>query len=190
MKRTLGAYAAMPVSRDDAPLDPRIGVAGSPWLSDNIGRVFAFAGRRFVREVLGTVSRRDYPELAEVMLALFRNLDLEGTRLTAIAARARMTKQSMRELVDRTAALGFVQRRPDPVDGRAKIILFTPDGLALLEALRRSVARAEVHLEGVVGKDFATDLKARLTMYIATPSSIGERSQDRTLRQADHSVTG
>ena len=53
-------------------------------------------------------------------MALVQNLDLYGTRLTEIAARAGMAKQSMLELVDKAERLSLVERRPDPDDQRAQ----------------------------------------------------------------------
>jgi DNA-binding MarR family transcriptional regulator len=43
-----------------------------------------------------------------------RHLDVAGTRLTDMALRAAMTKQSMSELVCQLERRGMVTRRPDP----------------------------------------------------------------------------
>lgn len=55
-------------------------------------------------------------------------LDREGTRITAIAARARISVQSVSELVNALERQGYLERRPDPADGRAKLIIITPKG--------------------------------------------------------------
>ena len=130
-----------------------------------VARLLARAARAFAREALGFVHARGHGAVSEVLLALFRNLDLDGTRLTEIAARARMTKQSMRELVDRAEALGLVARQPDRRDQRAKTIRFTPAGLAMLAEMRRGIAEAEAHFAATAGADFLATLKARLTAY-------------------------
>ena len=88
--------------------------------------MLALASRRFARDALKVVHQHGWREVNEVLLALFRNLDLQGTRLTDLAARAQMTKQSMRELVDRAEKLGLVAREPDSLDRRAKTIVFSP----------------------------------------------------------------
>jgi DNA-binding MarR family transcriptional regulator len=51
-----------------------------------------------------------------------------GLRLTEIAERANMTKQSVGEIVDDLAARGYVKRVPDPGDRRAKLICLTERG--------------------------------------------------------------
>lgn len=60
------------------------------------------------------------------------NLSSSGNRLTEIAERAGMTKQAMGKLVDELEVMGYVDRVPDPPDGRAKRIRFSRKGLVLL----------------------------------------------------------
>ena len=61
---------------------------------------------------------------------VFGNIDTDGSRLTAIAERACMTKQSVGEAVSDLEQRGYVERVPDPDDGRAKIIRLTARGRA------------------------------------------------------------
>ena len=51
-----------------------------------------------------------------------------GSRLTDLAERAMMTKQSVGEVTSDLERLGYVERVPDPDDGRAKLIRLTPKG--------------------------------------------------------------
>ena len=63
--------------------------------------------------------------------AVMAHIDIEGgTRLTTIAARANITPQAVGELVDDLERLGYVIRRPDPDDRRAKRIVLTEQGQA------------------------------------------------------------
>ena len=59
---------------------------------------------------------------------MFGNIDPEGSRLTELAERARMTKQSVGEVTTDLEQRGYVERVPDPADGRAKIIRLTDRG--------------------------------------------------------------
>jgi DNA-binding MarR family transcriptional regulator len=61
---------------------------------------------------------------------VFGNIDPEGTRLTDLAERARMTKQSVGEVTSDLEQRGYVERVADPSDGRAKIIRLTERGRA------------------------------------------------------------
>jgi DNA-binding MarR family transcriptional regulator len=59
---------------------------------------------------------------------VFGNIDPGGSRLTELADRAGMTKQSVGEATSDLEARGYVERVPDPNDGRAKIIRLTARG--------------------------------------------------------------
>ena len=61
---------------------------------------------------------------------VFGNIDPDGSRLTDLAERARMTKQSVGEVTSDLEQRGYVERVPDPSDGRAKIIRLTERGRA------------------------------------------------------------
>jgi DNA-binding MarR family transcriptional regulator len=61
---------------------------------------------------------------------VFGNIEPDGSRLTDLAERARMTKQSVGEVATELERRGYVERVPDPSDGRAKIIRLTEQGRA------------------------------------------------------------
>ena len=69
--------------------------------------------------------------------SLLPHLDFEGLRLTELASRLGVSKQATFQLVEELEAQGVVERRDDPIDGRAKLIRFSRKGeRALLEGLR------------------------------------------------------
>lgn len=171
-RQRFGAYSALPV--EDLGIVGMVGGDTGPradaaWRSGNAGRVLALASRRFAREALSLIHRDGFHDVGEALLALLRNLDLAGTRLTELALRARMTKQSMRELVDRAQGLDLIERVPDPQDARAKTIAFTPHGLSLLKALGAAIATTEQAAHSIVGEDFAHRTKAALSLYTGPP---------------------
>jgi len=84
--------------------------------------------------------------------AVMAHIDIEGgTRLTTIAARANITPQAVGELVDDLERQGYVVRRPDPDDRRAKRIVLTERGLACVAAALSTIATLEAELEGLLG---------------------------------------
>src|SRR5690606_12694029 len=98
-------------------------------------------------------------------ITVTRNLDLDGTRATELARRAGITKQSMSELVQQLEAGGIVERRPDPADGRAKIVYFSKAGLAWLEAFGSALHNAEQRMARELGADHFAVLKKALSAY-------------------------
>ena len=95
---------------------------------------------------LGSAGPR--PPLRRSHTALFPHIDLAGTRLTELARRTGVTKQAVAQLIDELEAWGVVDKRPDPADRRAKLVVFSRrgrrgllDGLALLQQLEAELAQ-------------------------------------------------
>ena len=59
---------------------------------------------------------------------IFHYLREGGLRLTELAKRTHTTKQALRYTINQLEEAGYVERVPDPTDGRAKIILLTERG--------------------------------------------------------------
>ncbi|GAO42747.1 MarR family winged helix-turn-helix transcriptional regulator [Flavihumibacter petaseus] len=59
---------------------------------------------------------------------IFYNTGEEGSRITDLAAKARITKQSMSVLVAQLETGGYVKKLPDPNDKRAWILVLTAKG--------------------------------------------------------------
>ena len=95
----------------------------------NIGVLLQQLSRDFERRARGTLQARGHTELLPSHQAVFASLGRSGTRLTVLAQQAGMTKQAMGQIVDDLEHLGYVERTPDPADGRAKIVRFTAAGL-------------------------------------------------------------
>ncbi len=76
----------------------------------------------------------------------------DGLRLTDIAARAGMASQSMGELVDDLGLKGYLERREDSADRRAKRIYLTRRGRVTVEASRTAVSKVEQRLIDLLGK--------------------------------------
>jgi DNA-binding MarR family transcriptional regulator len=101
--------------------------------------------------------------------AVFENLDRDGTRLTALAERAHMTHPAMSELVGSVERLGYVERVPDPTDGRARIVRFTPAGRALQRFALAEIAKIETAWSRRLGPVVGPELMSALLRAIAEP---------------------
>jgi len=84
-----------------------------------------------IRELLEALDAAGYPDMQAAFHPVFECIDDEGTRLTELAARADMTHQSMSEVVASLEQRGYLERRPDPADGRARLVCLTPAGRKL-----------------------------------------------------------
>ena len=97
----------------------------------------------------------DFGDMRRSHGAVFRMLDPEGTHVAELARRARMTRQAMGELVSDLEDLGYVERRPDPNDQRAKLVMLTPRGEAALATGTAAVSDLESRWLAFLGESEA-----------------------------------
>jgi DNA-binding MarR family transcriptional regulator len=89
---------------------------------------FRRTARLMVEELTRRLEADGYAGVQPAYHVLFENIEPGGTRLTELAARAGMTHQSMSELVAAMERRGWLERRPDPADGRARLVCLTTAG--------------------------------------------------------------
>lgn len=89
----------------------------------------------------------------------------EGSRITELAELAQMSKPAIVYLVNDLEQLGYVERVPDPADGRAKLVRMTERGVRAQRAGREIVVRIERDWAELIGRedfDAMIDLLGRL----------------------------
>jgi len=82
-------------------------------------------------------------EWSAVALSALDALDRRGPlRVTDLVAQERITQPGMTGVVGRLADAGFVERRPDPADGRATLVAITASGREYVRSLHDQRADA------------------------------------------------
>lgn len=119
----------------------------------SVGQLLLLAARLFHEAGVAEVQAGGHPGLRASHFQLAPHVELGGSRITDIAARAGISKQAVGQLVDELEALGYVRRAPDPHDARARLVTYTEAGRAAmfdgLAALARVEARVRPHLADV-----------------------------------------
>jgi DNA-binding MarR family transcriptional regulator len=97
-----------------------------------------------VQDMFSRMAAEGFDDVREGHGCVFGFIDLEhGSRLTELAERSRLTKQAVGEAVAELEQKGYVERVPDPLDGRAKIIKPTERGVEACLTGRRLFAQIE-----------------------------------------------
>ena len=119
------------------------------------------------RGIFGFVAGAGYSDLRPSHGNVLEPLSyVDGQRLNELAARAGMTPQSMGELVDDLELRGYVERRADPADRRAKRVHLTEKGRATRAVAALAVTEMEGRLEALLGKPTYVQVRATLTEII------------------------
>jgi DNA-binding MarR family transcriptional regulator len=116
-----------------------------------IGQLLVRLLREFRAELFAPATDHGYGDLREPHLQIFGNVGVDGMRLTDLAARAQLSLAATSELVSELERLGYLERRADPSDGRAKLIHPTSRGRQALDDAGDRVAEIEqlwAHLVG------------------------------------------
>jgi len=102
------------------------------------------------------LAARGHPAVRAPHGNVLQFLDPEGTSVSELARRAQITKQSMAELVAHLERHGYVERVPNPADGRARLVRATARGTEVYAIAREVVAELEERLVARLGpKRFA-----------------------------------
>lgn len=93
--------------------------------------------------IFSALAAAGFGDITRAQGRLLAGIDLDGTRLVVLADRARIPKQTALALVNGLEASGYVERMPDPSDGRARLVRLTDKGLALLPHAAAAEAAVE-----------------------------------------------
>src|ERR1700712_63030 len=84
-----------------------------------------------------------FDDLTVAQCRIAQRLSRTGIRITDLAEQAGVTKQTAGALVDELERTGYVVRRPDPADARARLIVLSARGRKLLAASAAEVTKIE-----------------------------------------------
>ncbi|HZQ85505.1 MAG TPA: MarR family winged helix-turn-helix transcriptional regulator [Acidimicrobiales bacterium] len=114
------------------------------------------------REVIARLAARGHTSVQASYIGLLANVDTEGTRLVTVAGRVGGTRQAVGQLVKVIEGAGYLERAPDPDDGRGVLVRHTAAGRALLADALAAMADIEAGYEAVIGAARMRALKRSL----------------------------
>jgi DNA-binding MarR family transcriptional regulator len=132
----------------------------------NIGLLLFVPYRAMEARVFEGLAAAGFGDVTPAQARVFQRISPAGSRLTDLAAQAGITKQSAGFLVDQLEHAGYVERVPDPDDGRARLVRITERGARSVEAARVVVDQVEAEWTAHLGaprmarlRDILTDLR-------------------------------
>jgi DNA-binding MarR family transcriptional regulator len=122
---------------------------------------------------VGAAVRRVAPDQRPAHGSIMEQLDFEdGQRLTDLAEGAGIAPQSAGELVDQLETHGYVERRPDPDDRRAKRIYRTTKAKKASKAAIDAAQRSELELKQLLGEKRLAALRDDLERIVEAKGGI------------------
>lgn len=143
---------------DDSGVAPRL----------RTGHLMRILLRQATQRSTEVLRERGYGDLRPMHMLVIERLSMSATRGTELAENIGLTKQATGQILDRMAALGYVERVPDPADGRAKIVELTERGRQAARASRSNAEETDAHWSETLGPARYRQLRAALASLIAS----------------------
>jgi DNA-binding MarR family transcriptional regulator len=143
-----------------------------------IGALMRLPWEAVTHRILRALHEHGYDDIDSPQLSVLLWPGPDGMRPSDLAARMRVTKQALNYLLGDLERLGYLERRPDPDDRRARRIALTDRGHALIPVIRDAVTAVEGEWAQALGTErFAQlrDLLGELNEVVALEASARPR---------------
>jgi DNA-binding MarR family transcriptional regulator len=125
--------------------------------------MLAKASQSWNERLAETFRQRGYgevrPSYGSVLIPLFEE---DGLRMSELASRARLAKQTITTMVRLVERDGFVQRRADPDDARAMRVYLTERGRKFRPVAEQELMRLDANITEILGERRTASLRASL----------------------------
>ncbi len=150
----------------------------------NLSQLLRTPFQALVAELHERLETVGYGDIRPTHTLIFALVGKEGIRMNELGERAQLTKQLVTYLVTAMEERGYVERVPDPVDGRAKLVRLTEKGQKAALAGREIIFTIEQEWAGLVGEETMQELRANLEQLVSAvekrkrPTVSGEGDPD------------
>jgi DNA-binding MarR family transcriptional regulator len=162
-----------------------------PWRHDNLGRLLLASVINWQDVLVAGLQKKGFRNFRASHMNLLRHIDFEGTRISEIARRSRVSKQTVGELIAGCEAERLVKIVPDSTDGRAKIVMFTSLGKSIIVAEREIMEEMDARLARALGRERLDGLRDTLsvlakggTVYAGAPAGLPKPEAPKRARQS------
>ena len=128
----------------------------------NFAQLLRIPFQALVTELHTQMAAKGYADLPATHTIVFAHVDRQGIRLSELAKRAQLTKQLVNYLVTTLEERGYVERVPDPLDGRARIVRLTERGQQAAEVGTEIIEGIEGEWAAALGSENMDELRTLL----------------------------
>ena len=153
----------MPAQTNDEPEGRESQRRAGSATRENLGFLLAKASQHWNELLYERFVAAGYPDVrpsyGSILVPLFEE---DGLRMGELAARARLSKQTMTTMVRLLERDGLVERRADPSDGRASLVLLTERARSFRPVAEATLAELERLVVGSLSKRVRDEVQAAL----------------------------
>jgi DNA-binding MarR family transcriptional regulator len=143
-------------SADYMPLDDRL--PERPLLA----LLLRLLNHAYAQEVHAALAGAGFGDIRTRHANVFPFVPPDGIQVAELAKLAQVRKQTMAQAVEQLEQLGYVERRPDPDDRRARLVVLTERGRAVKPVTAAAGARVEKRWATLTSPEDVETLRATL----------------------------
>ena len=132
----------------------------------NLAQLLRIPFQALVNELHTQLAASGYSDIPAAHTIVFALVDAQGIRLSELGKRAQLTKQLVNYLVTSVEERGYVERVPDPSDGRAKIVRLTERGQQAAQIGSEIIESIEREWAASLGQEDMDELRSLLERLV------------------------
>lgn len=129
----------------------------------DLGILLALGYQEFVRQLRANLAEQGFDDLGRSDGFVFRALNATSMTVSELADRLEISKQGAGQIIEDMEQRGYVERRPDPHDGRSRQVHLSARGEQALAAAQRFHQLYERRLARAHGEQHIATLRLLLT---------------------------
>ena len=139
-----------------------------------IGALLRLAWQAVRERIYEGVLEAGYTDLSRAQVFLLRWPPFDGLRPSEIATRNQLSRQAINDLLSDLEKKGYLERIPDPTDGRARIVRLTERGWDLTQVISDMSFASEREWAQVIGESRYEEFRSALFELVAHASPVEE----------------
>jgi DNA-binding MarR family transcriptional regulator len=127
-----------------------------------LGLLLRLAYQHWAEDMDAALRAEGFDDIRPPHANVFPFVPAEGIQVSELARLARVRKQTMAQAVEGLERLGYVERRPDPNDRRAKLVFLTERGRTVPRIAAKTGPRVEARWAELIGDEDLETLRSLL----------------------------
>lgn len=145
-----------------------------------LGLLLRLAYQHWAEDMDAALRAAGFDDIRPPHANVFPFVPAEGIQVSELARLARVRKQTMAQAIEGLERLGYVERRPDPSDRRARLVFLTERGQAVPRIAAATGPRVEERWAELIGHEELEMLRNLLQRLLAELHDPGDPLFDAT----------